>query len=148
MIVKTVELRCEPARAFALFTERAGEWWPSERRHTDDDTSAICIEHPSAAGGAGRFYERAADGTEVELGTVRRFEPPHRLALDWYPGTGPAIPTFVEIEFEPIAGGTRVTVSHGAGVAPREKYDTNAAAYARSWNLVLPAYAAAAGSEA
>lgn len=96
MIVKTVELRCEPARAFALFTERAGEWWPSERRHTDDDASTIRIERE------GRFYECAADGTEVQLGLVRRFEPPHRLALDWYPGSGPAHPTFVEVEFEPI----------------------------------------------
>lgn len=97
MIVKTVELPCDPARAFALFTEHAGEWWPSERRHTDDDASTIRIEREC------RFYERAADGTEVQLGHVRRFKPPHRLALDWYPGTGP----------------TRVTVTHGAGVAPR-----------------------------
>lgn len=141
MIVKTVELRCDPARAFALFTERAGEWWPSERRHTDDDASTIRIDRD------GPFYERAADGTEVQLGHVRRFEPPHRLALDWYPGTGPTHSTFVEIEFEPIAGGTRVTVTHGAGVAPLELYNDNATGYERSWDLVLPALAAAARSE-
>jgi len=142
MIRKTVELRCDPARAFALFTERAGEWWPSERRHTDDDASIIRIEEE------GRFYERAADGTEIQLGTVRRFEPPHRLALDWYPGTGPTRPTFVEVEFEPIAGGTRVTVTHGAGAAPQEAFNENVAGYERSWDLVLPALTSAARSEA
>lgn len=142
MIVKTVELRCDPAHAFTLFTERAGEWWPSERRHTDDDASTIRIEPE------GRFYERAADGTEVQLGHVRRFEPPHRLALDWYPGTGHAHPTFVEIAFEPIAGGTRITVTHGAGAAPNAIYNDNRAGYERSWDLVLPALAAAAGSKA
>jgi uncharacterized protein YndB with AHSA1/START domain len=141
MIVKTVELRCEPARAFALFTERAGEWWPSERRHTDDDASTIRIERE------GRFYECAADGTEVQLGLVRRFEPPHRLALDWYPGSGPAHATFVEVEFEPIVGGTRITVTHGAGAAPLETYDENATGYDRSWNLVLDALALAASTE-
>jgi uncharacterized protein YndB with AHSA1/START domain len=141
MIVKTVELRCEPARAFALFTERAGEWWPSERRHTDDDASTIRIERE------GRFYECAADGTEVQLGLVRRFEPPHRLALDWYPGSGTAHPTFVEVEFEPIVGGTRITVTHGAGAAPLETYDENATGYDRSWNLVLDALALAASTE-
>jgi uncharacterized protein YndB with AHSA1/START domain len=135
VIVKTIELGCDPERAFALFTERAGDWWPSERRHTEDDTSTIRIEPE------GGFYERAADGTEVQLGRVRRFEPPHRLALDWYPGTGPTAPTFVEIEFERFAGGTRVTVTHGAGTAPQASYDKNAGGYERSWDLVLEAVA-------
>jgi uncharacterized protein YndB with AHSA1/START domain len=138
MIVKTVELSCEPERAFHLFTERAGEWWPSDRRHTEDDASTIRIERE------GRFYERAADGTEVQLGRVRRFEPPHRLALDWFPGTGSAHPTFVEVEFEPVAGGTRVTVTHGAGAAPTATFDANARGYERSWLLVLNALAGAA----
>jgi uncharacterized protein YndB with AHSA1/START domain len=137
MIVKTIELGCEPERAFRLFTERAGEWWPSDRRHTDDDASTIRMERE------GRFYERAADGTEVQLGHVRRFEPPHRLALDWFPGTGAAHPTFVEVEFEPVEGGTRVTVTHGAGAAPTATYDANVRAYAGSWDLVLNALAEA-----
>jgi hypothetical protein len=38
----------EPARGFALFTERAGEWWPSERRHTEDSASTIRIEPEGA----------------------------------------------------------------------------------------------------
>jgi uncharacterized protein YndB with AHSA1/START domain len=137
MIVKSVVLRCEPQRAFTLFTERAGEWWPSERRHTDDEASIIRIEAD------GPFFERAADGTEVQLGRVRAFAPPHRLALDWFPGTGPAQPTFVEVEFEAVDGGTRVTVTHGAGAAPQATYDANAAGYERSWDLVLAALEAA-----
>jgi uncharacterized protein YndB with AHSA1/START domain len=140
VIVKSVVLRCEPQRAFALFTERAGEWWPSERRHTDDDASTIRIE----AGGL--FFERAADGTEVQLGRVRTFAPPHHLALDWFPGTGPEQPTYVEVEFEPVEGGTRVTVSHGAGAAPPAIYDENAGGYERSWDLVLTAFAGATRS--
>jgi uncharacterized protein YndB with AHSA1/START domain len=135
MIVKSIMLRCEPQRAFTLFTERAGDWWPSERRHTDDDASTIRIEPD------GPFFERAADGTEVQLGRVRAFAPPHRLALDWFPGTGPEHPTFVEVEFEPVDGGTRVTVSHAAGTAPQATYDENAGGYDRSWDLVLNALA-------
>jgi uncharacterized protein YndB with AHSA1/START domain len=141
VIVKTVELRCDPQRAFTLFTERAGEWWPSDRRHTGDEASAIRIERE------GRFYERAADGTEVQLGHVRRFEPPHRLSLDWYPGTGHTSPTLVEIEFEPIAGGTRITVTHGAGAAPHELYNDNVSGYEGSWDLVLAALQQAARRE-
>ena len=93
MIVKSTMLRCSVDRAFELFTEHAGLWWPPERRHTADAASEIRLE-PS-----GRFFERAMDGTEVELGVVRVFEPARRLVLDWYPGTGREQPTRVEIRF-------------------------------------------------
>jgi hypothetical protein len=68
MIVKTVVLRCDRERAFALFTERAGEWWPADRRHSDDEASTIRIEPQ-------RFFERPREGPDIELGVVRRFEP-------------------------------------------------------------------------
>ena len=135
MIVKSVVLRCRPERAFALFTEHAGLWWPAERRHTKDAASMIRIE------AAGRFFERSNDGSEVELGVVRRFEPARRLLLDWYPGTGSANPTQVEVSFESVDGGTRVTVHHGPGTAGAEAFGRNAPAYVRSWDLVWAALA-------
>jgi uncharacterized protein YndB with AHSA1/START domain len=138
MIRKTVVLQCSPERAFSLFTEQAGQWWPTERRHTEDAASAIRIEE------SGRFFERASDGTEVELGVVRRFEPASRLVLDWYPGTGRANATKVEVRFEAVDGGTRVTVDHDSGAASREMFTRNAPAYVRSWDMVLAALASQA----
>ncbi len=135
MIVKQVLLACNPQRAFALFTEQAGLWWPAGRRHTADAQSAIRIES------GGRFFERAADGSEVELGVVRHFEAPRRLRLDWYPGTGQAHPTQVDITFEEVDGGTRVTVQHGPADATGAAFDRSAPAFARSWDLVLAALA-------
>lgn len=135
MIVKSLVLRCDPRRAFSLFTEEAGRWWPSGRRHTDDAASEIRLE------ATGRFFERARDGTEVELGVVRTFEPARRLILDWYPGTGPDNPTQVEVTFEPVGEGTRVTIRHGAGAAGLERFGLNASAYDRSWDAVLAALA-------
>ena len=131
MINKTVLLACQPERAFILFTEQAGLWWPAERRHTKDPSSEIRIE------AAGRFFERSGAGVEVELGVVLSFEPARRLLLNWYPGTGPANPTQVEIMFEAVGAGTRVTVRHSAGVAGHEAFERNAPAYARAWESVL-----------
>ncbi|CAN5618397.1 hypothetical protein BH09MYX1_BH09MYX1_13910 [soil metagenome] len=140
MIEKTVILRCAPARAFQLFTELAGEWWPEDRRHTKDRASAIVLD-PITRGG--RFYERAADGTEIELGKVRVWEPPTRLLLDWYPGTGPTLPTEVEVRFDAVIEGTRVTVLHREG-ASGALYSQRAPAYERSWTLVFAAWESAA----
>jgi len=133
MIVKSVVLRCGPERAFALFTEQAGQWWPADRRHTGDAASAIRIE------ASGRFFERASDGTEVELGVVHSFEPASRLMLDWYPGTGRENPTRVEVSFDAVEAGTRVTVTHGPGSATSDLFARNAPGYGRSWDLVLAA---------
>jgi uncharacterized protein YndB with AHSA1/START domain len=135
MIVKSVVLRCSPQRAFALFTEHAGLWWPAERRHTKDATSTIRME------ATGRFFERSSDGSEVALGEVRLFEPARRLLLDWYPGTGRERPTRVEVDFEAVDGGTRVTVRHGPGAAGADAFARNASGYQRSWGLVLAALA-------
>jgi hypothetical protein len=66
MIVKSVVLRCDPERAFLLFTERAGQWWPADRRHTGDPASTIRIE------ATGRFYERASDGTECDIICIKK----------------------------------------------------------------------------
>jgi hypothetical protein len=133
MIVKSVVLRCDPQRAFILFTEKAGQWWPAERRHTEDAASEIRLES------AGRFFERASDGTEVELGFVRIFEPARRLIVDWYPGTGPDSPTQVEVTFEAVDAGTKVTIRHDPGAAGLERFARNAPAYDRSWDVVLAA---------
>ena len=134
MIVKHVVLRCTPQRAFNLFTERAGEWWPADRRHTKDAASTIHIE------AAGRFFERSGAGAEVEMGRVRVFSPGERLVLDWFPGTGPEHPTEVEVRFETADGGTRVTVTHGPGAAGDERFNARATAYDGSWELVLAAW--------
>jgi uncharacterized protein YndB with AHSA1/START domain len=135
MIRKRILLACGPERAFALFTEHAGQWWPAGRRHTQDAASVIRIE------AAGRFFERAGDGTEVELGRVRAFEPARRLLFDWYPGTGRANPTQVEVLFEAVDGGTSVVVLHGPGEAGPEAFARSAPVYDRSWDLVLAAAA-------
>ena len=138
-ITRSVVLACDPERAFARFTEHAGRWWPTERRHTGDAASAIVIEP------GGRFYERGADGREVELGAVLVFAPPVRLVLDWYPGTGPGAPTLVEVRFDSVLGGTRVTVTHGRGRAAADVFERSAPRFDESWQMVLDAFTRHAG---
>jgi hypothetical protein len=89
MIKKTVLLECTPARAFALFTESAGEWWPESRRHTSDPRSEI------QTAGERRFYERAARRTRGGARPRARLGAARRLVLDFFPGTDADHPTAV-----------------------------------------------------
>ena len=106
MMFKSVHLPLAPAAAFDLVTRRIDEWWPPERRHANDPGSQIFLL------ASGRFYERARDGREVELGYVRSWDAPRRIVLDFFIATGPERPTEVEIAFEARGAGTEVTVVH------------------------------------
>jgi uncharacterized protein YndB with AHSA1/START domain len=136
VIDKSVVLPCAPERAFAIFTGEISRWWPPERRHTDDPASRITLD------AAGPFFEEAADGTTVQLGRVRTWEPPDRLVLDFYPGTDPDRPTEVDVAFEPEGAGTRVRIRHRPTAASAAVFDERAPSFVRSWDVVLPALGA------
>jgi hypothetical protein len=140
MMVKSVTLPLAPAAAFELFTQKIGEWWPPERRHTQDPRSEIFLL------ATGRFYERARDGREVELGCVRSWDIPNRILLDFFIATSPERPTEVEIAFAARGGGTEVTVMHRPKPSSEALWSERAPRYGRSWDVVLDAFSRAAGA--
>ncbi len=144
MIEKSVVLPCSIERAFALFTEEISAWWPPDRRHTGDPESTMQLL------ASGRFYERARDGREVELGRVRAWEPPARLVLDFYPGTDADHPTEVEVRFagEGAPSSTRVTILHRPTPASEALFHGSAPRYHASWDRVLAALVSASSSVA
>jgi uncharacterized protein YndB with AHSA1/START domain len=131
VIQKSAFLRCPPQEAFQLFATRISEWWPVTHRLTKDPESELFLEQ------SGRFWERARDGREMELGRVRAWEPPHRLTLDFYLGTSAAQPTAVEITFTQEDEGTRVTVHHQAKPESEALWNQRAPVFERSWEAVL-----------
>jgi hypothetical protein len=139
VIAKSAFLQCAPERAFALFTEHASDWWPEPLRHTGDPRSEISMRAD------GRFWERAADGHEVELGRVTVWESPQRLILDFYPGTDVEHPTAVVVRFTAEHGGTRVDVEHGPKPESAALWPGGAIRFERAWDLVLAAAQRAAG---
>jgi Activator of Hsp90 ATPase homolog 1-like protein len=138
MIEKTAFLECVPERAFALFTERASDWWPERLRHTSDPRSEIRLL------ATGRFWERATDGHEVELGRVIAWEPSQRLILDFYPGTDADHPTKVVVSFEAHGDGTQVVVVHEPKPESAGLWTERAPSFESSWKLMLPALEQAA----
>lgn len=131
MIVNSVLLDMDVPQTFAFVTSRISDWWPAERRHTGDAGSRIFLL------ASGRFYERASDGREVDLGRVTLWNEPHLILLDFYIATGPDHPTEVEIRFEAEGAQTRVTVIHRPKPESAHLWDERSPRYATSWSLVL-----------
>jgi DNA-binding transcriptional ArsR family regulator len=112
-IVRTVEVKAAPARAFDLFTTRMSDWWPRGKTLGKNPHATIVLE--PRVGGA--WLERDAEGNEVRWGKVLAWEPPSRLLLGWQLTSefryDPQFLTEVELTFAPAAGGgTLVTLEH------------------------------------
>lgn len=140
MITNSVLLDMEVPAAFAFVTGRISDWWPAERRHTGDTNSRIFLL------ASGRFYERASDGREVELGKVTLWTEPHVILLDFYIATGPEHPTEVEIRFEAEGTQTRFTFRHRPKPESAHLWDERSPRYAMSWSIVLAALSSHARS--
>jgi uncharacterized protein YndB with AHSA1/START domain len=104
---KAVIVAASPERAFDVFTDGMGRWWPKSHHIGTSDLDAYLIE-PKVNG---RWYERGVDGTECEIGKVLVWEPPNRLVLGWQVTPDwkfdPNLLTEVEVLF--LAEGTAIT---------------------------------------
>jgi len=90
-------------------------------RHSASRSSLLRIE-PRVGGRLFESFEAQAQGTQhiVEVGRVRVWDPPRRLAFTWRNANfAPHEQTEVEIQFEPTAAGTLVTVTHSGLAALR-----------------------------
>jgi uncharacterized protein YndB with AHSA1/START domain len=110
---RSVTVQGVPEHAFAVFTESLSAWWPLATHTIGAQPAVAAIIEPRAGG---RWFERAADGTESDWGRVLVYEPPHRIVLsweitcDWHHDT--AIETTVEVIFTADGDRTRVDLEH------------------------------------
>jgi uncharacterized protein YndB with AHSA1/START domain len=140
-IVRSVIVKAPPERAFELFVGAMGDWWPKGRTVGQTPHAEIVIERRPG----GRWYERSHDGVETDWGTVLDVSPPGRLLLAWQLDASfrydPALTTEVELTFEPLDGGTRVTLEH----RDLERFGDSAARFAQQlgggWPTFLNCYA-------
>jgi len=88
-------------RAFAVFTDGLGTWWPHDYSVGGQPMQTAVIEPRQG----GRWLERAADGTECPWGRVLAWEPPHRVMLswqitpEWQPEPDPEKASEIEVRF-------------------------------------------------
>ncbi|WP_331039506.1 SRPBCC family protein [Allosphingosinicella sp.] len=110
---KSVTVNAGPERAFKVFTERMGAWWP-KTHSTGSAPLADAIIEPRLGG---RWYERGEDGSECEWGKVLAWDPPRGLILAWQTNGewkfDENLITEVEIVFTEVEPGrTRVDLEH------------------------------------
>jgi uncharacterized protein YndB with AHSA1/START domain len=128
-------------RAFTVFTEGIGGWWPAAFTSSGDRLAAVVLE-PHVGG---RVFERDRDGRESDWGAVLDFQPGHSVTMTW--GLGLQHLTEVEVGFTgaPIEGGTgpqwgtSVRLEH-RGWLPEQVGEREKFAHPEGWARVLASY--------
>jgi uncharacterized protein YndB with AHSA1/START domain len=122
VVTVSVTVPAEPATAFALFTEETDLWWRTGPKFRMAGKERGLVRFEPWLGG--RFMEEYASpsGPQVfEKGTITVWRPPERFEFEWQGGNfAPGESTHVEVAFEAVPLGTRVTVRHSgwAGLRP------------------------------
>ena len=102
-------------RAFTVFTEDIGSWWPPEHHILQSELAEMVFEPREG----GHVYDRGVDGSECHWARVLVYDPPTRvvfswdISLQWQIETDPEKTSQVEVRF--IADGpsrTRVELEH------------------------------------
>lgn len=139
IVSKSIIVGLVVERVFQIWTEQIRAWWPTGHSLSGDPRTQVFIEGKVG----GRFYERASNGTEYDWGAVTVWEPPHRLAFTWYLGSGPQLPTRVEVQFVPLdENRTRVEIAHRGPDLIGELWWQRQQIFNAAWDTVLARFAA------
>ncbi len=151
-VLVALRVKASPDRAFAAFTGEIAAWWRPNPMFQFTPRSPGVLSFDGWEGG--RLIETLAGGKVFEIGKVRVWDPPRRLAFGWRQASfaeGQA--TEVEVRFEAVGEETRVTVEHTgwdsvpAAHAARHGFPDAAflQRHAEWWQLLLTSFKEAVG---
>ena len=102
-------------RAFSVFTEDIGSWWPPEHHILQSELAQMVFEPRQG----GHVFDRGVDGSECHWARVLVYEPPERVVFSWNINLAwqieddPSKVSEVEVTFSSeTPGRTRVTLEH------------------------------------
>ena len=133
-IVLSVDLPASPAQAYAAFIVQFAEWWPVATHSLSRQAATRC-RFDAAVGGA--VEEKAPDGRRHVWGTVETIETDRRVRFTWHPGREPESAQWIDVVFEPIEAGSRVTLTHGGWEALGEIAPILRREYFSGWQNVF-----------
>ena len=108
-VQRAITVRWDQAAAFRRFTDGISSWWPM-RSHSvgQERTERILFEGKVG----GEIYEVMRGGERSVWGTVKVWEPPHRVGFTWHPGDAPSKAQDIDVRFVAVPDGTRLELTH------------------------------------
>ena len=148
-IIKTIEVPCSQEKAFGVFVNEMGSWWPLDKRSmslmSGERKPAKSLRIEAKLGG--QIVETGHDDTEYHWGTIRSYDPHDSLAMDFHMGLPPENASLVEVRFTALENGrTRVELTHSNWEAFGDMAEMMRSGYGSGWVIIFEeAYKSACG---
>jgi hypothetical protein len=151
-IIRTIEVPCDQQKAFEVFLNGMDTWWPLGKftisAMRGAPARAIRIETKLG----GKIVEIASDGTEYSWGTIKSYDPPGFVSMDFHiapPGDETAnARSLLEIRFTALGNKrTRVVLTQSNWEAfGKMAVHLRDGGYGQAWGAIFEgAYKAACG---
>jgi uncharacterized protein YndB with AHSA1/START domain/uncharacterized protein YciI len=134
-IRREVIVAADPDLAFEVFTDDIGNWWPFGEHSVYGDGSTVAFRD-------GLLVESRPGAEDSIWATVTTWQPPHELALDWYPGRTAERPSHVRVRFSPAGPGRTLTCLEHSGWETLDDPAAARAEYELGWPPVLDRFEA------
>ncbi len=143
----TIEVPCGQEKAFAVFVNEMGSWWPLDKRsmsmHSGKPAKSLRIE----AKQGGRIVEIGHDDTEHLWGTIKSYDPHDSISMDFHMGLPPENASLVEVRFSALGNErTQVELTHSNWEAFGDMAEMMRGGYGSGWVIIFEqAYKSACG---
>jgi len=121
IVTISVTVEADPAEAFTIFTERTDLWWRrGPKFRVAGRNPGLLRFEPREGGRLMEQFESSSGLQTFTLGKITVWDPPERFRFEWRATNfAPGESTQVEVMFEAVPTGTRVTVRHSGWAAIR-----------------------------
>ena len=147
-IIKTIVVPCSQEKAFEVFVNEIGSWWPLDKRsmskvHSGKPAKSLRIEPKQG----GKIVEIGHDDTEHHWGTINSYDPHDSLSMDFHMGLPPDSASLVEVRFTALENErTRVELTQSNWEAFGDMAPMMRDGYGSGWVIIFEqAYKSACG---
>ncbi len=152
-LISTIEVPCDQKRAYDIFVNDMGTWWPLHQRSMSmkDGTTAKALQIEPTVGG--KIIEVSAQEKTYLWGTFETLVPHSHISLNFHMGLPPENASLVEVDFKELqnqAGQvrTRVVLTQSRWEAFGDFAEMMRGGYGSGWVLIFEkGFAAACGAD-
>ncbi len=137
-IVKIIEVPCSQEKAFKVFVNDMGSWWPLDKRAMSlkDGQQAKSLHVEAKSGG--RIVEIGQNGTEYFWGSFKAFNPYESVSMNFHMGMPPENASLVEVQFTALGvERTRVQLTQSNWEAFGDMAEMLRSHYGPGWVIIF-----------